>query len=61
LQQRLQQSLTLGPERSVTAFESPQQAYHAASDRAKEDDRILVFGSFFTVAAVIAARQMRLD
>jgi dihydrofolate synthase / folylpolyglutamate synthase len=57
LLQRLTQTLNLGPERSVTAYDSPQQAYCAASDRAKEDDRILVFGSFLTVAAVFAIRQ----
>ncbi len=58
LLQRLTKTLTLGPERSVTAYDTPQQAYRAASDRAKEDDRILVFGSFLTVAAVLATRSL---
>ncbi|MGI4814558.1 MAG: bifunctional folylpolyglutamate synthase/dihydrofolate synthase [Janthinobacterium lividum] len=40
-------------ERSVRCFASPQQAYADALERASENDRILVFGSFFTVAGVM--------
>lgn len=36
-------------------FASPAQALHHATEAAGEDDRILVFGSFLTVAAVLAA------
>jgi dihydrofolate synthase / folylpolyglutamate synthase len=34
---------------------SPQEAYDAAANAASENDRILVFGSFHTVASVMAA------
>ena len=34
-------------------------AYAQACDRAAENDRILVFGSFYTVAAILAARERR--
>jgi dihydrofolate synthase/folylpolyglutamate synthase len=40
----------------VFAFESPRAAYAEARRRAGENDRILVFGSFLTVADVMAAR-----
>ena len=46
-----------GGERSVQCFESPAEAYAAARDRVGENDRIIVFGSFLTVAGVMAARQ----
>lgn len=36
-------------------FSSPVQALQYAQEHAGEDDRILAFGSFFTVAAVLAA------
>lgn len=39
----------------VTVFDSPAQAYAAAQERANENDRILVFGSFLTVADVMRA------
>lgn len=41
---------------SVSTHESVSAAYAQACDRAAENDRILVFGSFYTVAAVMAAR-----
>jgi len=41
---------------AVREFENPAQAYAAACSGAAENDRIVVFGSFHTVAAVIAAR-----
>lgn len=40
---------------SITAFENPAQAYAAARERAVENDRIVVFGSFLTVASVLQA------
>jgi dihydrofolate synthase / folylpolyglutamate synthase len=40
----------------VHTFHSPREAFAAARHRASENDRILVFGSFLTVADVIAAR-----
>lgn len=42
---------------SVTAFASPGDAYANAMSRAGENDRIVVFGSFYTVAGVMAARK----
>jgi dihydrofolate synthase/folylpolyglutamate synthase len=44
-------------EHSITAFASPGEAYANARARAGENDRITVFGSFLTVAGVIAARK----
>jgi len=45
-----------GPDNSATCFASPELAYRDALSRATEDDRILVFGSFYTVAGVLAYR-----
>jgi len=42
---------------SVTAFADPGEAYANALSRAGENDRIVVFGSFYTVAGVMAARK----
>lgn len=39
----------------VLRFENPQKAFAAAANRANENDRIVVFGSFHTVAAVMEA------
>jgi dihydrofolate synthase/folylpolyglutamate synthase len=44
-------------EHSINAFASPAEAYANARSRAGENDRIVVFGSFLTVAGVIAARK----
>ncbi len=44
-------------ERSVKTFPDPAQAYADAMSRAGENDRIVVFGSFYTVAGVMAARK----
>jgi len=41
---------------AVREFESPALAYAAACSEANENDRILVFGSFHTVADVLALR-----
>lgn len=46
-----------GDERSIRCFGTPSEAYAAAWDRVGENDRIIVFGSFLTVAGVMAARQ----
>jgi dihydrofolate synthase / folylpolyglutamate synthase len=45
-----------GPEHHVEAFGSPLAAYRAALAAAGENDRIVVFGSFFTVSDVLASR-----
>ncbi|NHZ36622.1 bifunctional tetrahydrofolate synthase/dihydrofolate synthase [Massilia rubra] len=44
-------------ERSVTTFADPAAAFANAMSRAGENDRIVVFGSFYTVAGVMAARK----
>lgn len=44
-------------ERSVKTFADPALAYADAMSRAGENDRIVVFGSFYTVAGVMAARK----
>ena len=41
---------------AVREFENPAKAYAAACSAAAENDRIVAFGSFHTVADVIAAR-----
>jgi dihydrofolate synthase/folylpolyglutamate synthase len=47
-------------ERSITSFDDPASAYANAISRAGENDRIVVFGSFLTVAGVMAARKSAL-
>ncbi len=42
---------------AVREFENPALAYAAACSEAADNDRIVVFGSFHTVAAVLAARE----
>ena len=44
---------------SVECFASPEEAFASAAKRAGENDRILVFGSFYTVAAVMRAMKNR--
>ncbi|MES2125829.1 MAG: bifunctional tetrahydrofolate synthase/dihydrofolate synthase [Pseudomonadota bacterium] len=44
-------------DKSATAFPDPAAAYANAVSRAGENDRIVVFGSFYTVAGVMAARK----
>lgn len=46
-----------GPDSSVKKFSSPADAFQDAVGRASENDRILVFGSFHTVAGVMAYRK----
>jgi dihydrofolate synthase/folylpolyglutamate synthase len=43
----------------ISTHESVAAAYAQACDRAAENDRIVVFGSFYTVAAVMAARELK--
>lgn len=40
----------------VTKFDTPEQAYRQAIRSAGQNDKILVFGSFYTVGAVLRAR-----
>jgi dihydrofolate synthase/folylpolyglutamate synthase len=42
---------------SVSTHDSITAAYRQACDQAAKNDRIIVFGSFYTVAAVMAARE----
>ena len=46
-----------GAERTVSCFASPADAYADARKRAGENDRIAVFGSFLTVAGVLAVHR----
>jgi dihydrofolate synthase/folylpolyglutamate synthase len=45
---------------SVATFADPATAFADATSRAGQDDRIVVFGSFYTVAGVMAARKTSL-
>jgi dihydrofolate synthase/folylpolyglutamate synthase len=45
---------------SVQTFADPGAAFQDATSRAGQDDRIVVFGSFYTVAGVMAARKSSL-
>jgi dihydrofolate synthase/folylpolyglutamate synthase len=45
---------------TITEFATPAEAYKNALSRASENDRIVVFGSFYTVAGVISARRPEL-
>jgi dihydrofolate synthase/folylpolyglutamate synthase len=45
---------------SVKTFANPAEAFADATSRAEQDDRIVVFGSFYTVAGVMAARKSSL-
>jgi dihydrofolate synthase/folylpolyglutamate synthase len=46
-----------GAEKSIETFASPAAAFENARNRAGENDRIAVFGSFLTVAGVMEARR----
>jgi dihydrofolate synthase/folylpolyglutamate synthase len=50
----------LADEFSVKTFADPAAAFADATSRAGQDDRIVVFGSFYTVAGVMAARKSSL-
>ena len=43
----------------VECFSSPIAAFESAAKRASENDRIVIFGSFYTVAAVLTALKKR--
>jgi dihydrofolate synthase/folylpolyglutamate synthase len=47
-------------DRTINIFDDPAAAYANAMSRAGENDRIVVFGSFLTVAGVMAARKSSL-
>ncbi|UTY58444.1 MULTISPECIES: bifunctional tetrahydrofolate synthase/dihydrofolate synthase [unclassified Massilia] len=47
-------------EKTVNIFDDPAQAFANAISRASENDRIVVFGSFLTVAGVMAAQKSAL-
>lgn len=49
--------VTDGADSSITRFDSPDEAFQDALNRASENDRIVVFGSFYTVAGVMAYRK----
>ena len=55
-QQLLAAGITPGPECTIQRFDTPAAAYANAASRAAENDRIAVFGSFLTVAGVMALR-----
>jgi dihydrofolate synthase/folylpolyglutamate synthase len=44
------------PHALVRLCESPADAYRQAQELAKDDDRIVAFGSFYTVSGVMQAR-----
>ena len=46
-------------ESTIRTFDTPAAAFHDALSRAGENDRIVVFGSFLTVAGVMEARKTR--
>ena len=47
------QALKLGPDASAGAYQSPVQALRAAVKAADPTDRIVVFGSFYTVGGIL--------
>jgi dihydrofolate synthase/folylpolyglutamate synthase len=49
--------VTDGPDSSIKRFDSPAEAFQDALKRASDNDRIVVFGSFYTVAGVMAYRK----
>jgi len=54
---RMEQALTsIGVKTPITCFASPADAYHQAVGSAGQNDKILVFGSFYTVGAVVQCR-----
>jgi len=55
---RLREALgAAGVSKPVTEFDNPESAYRKAVGSAAHDDKILVFGSFYTVGAVLQARR----
>jgi dihydrofolate synthase/folylpolyglutamate synthase len=56
---QIAQALEAASVSAATACEDVVAAYTQACDIAAENDRIVVFGSFFTVAAVMRLRESR--
>jgi dihydrofolate synthase/folylpolyglutamate synthase len=54
--QLIEQNFLDAKEKSIQCFKSPADAYTYALSKAGENDRIVVFGSFLTVAGVIEQR-----
>jgi dihydrofolate synthase / folylpolyglutamate synthase len=55
---RIEQALaSIGVSTPVRRFDTPADAYQCAIRSAGQNDKILVFGSFFTVGAVVQARE----
>jgi dihydrofolate synthase/folylpolyglutamate synthase len=48
-----------GADSGIEAFSNPALAYESALKKAGEGDRISVFGSFYTVAGVLAYRNAK--
>jgi dihydrofolate synthase/folylpolyglutamate synthase len=48
---------SIGVSKPVRRFDTPADAYQCAIKSTGQDDKILVFGSFFTVGAVVQARE----
>ena len=46
-----------GTSAAIHSFETPAQAFEAALGKAGQDDKILVFGSFYTVAEIMRVRK----
>lgn len=57
LQRLAANAVVPGPERIVEAHESPRAALASAKERMGENDRIVVFGSFLTVADILSDRR----
>ncbi|GGY25001.1 bifunctional tetrahydrofolate synthase/dihydrofolate synthase [Paludibacterium paludis] len=55
--ERIAERMAAAGVRDVRAFGTVEEAWHAALSAAGENDRIVVFGSFHTVADVMTARQ----
>lgn len=53
----IQQNVLEDTEKTIQCFENPANAYTYAISKAGENDRIVVFGSFLTVAGVIEHRK----
>lgn len=54
-------NVDIDPPPTAAAYDDPQAAYEAAYQMAKPDDRIVVFGSFLTVAGVLPKATRRSD
>jgi dihydrofolate synthase / folylpolyglutamate synthase len=53
----LESGVANGADSSIARFATPADAFQDALNRASENDRIVVFGSFYTVAGVMAYRK----